>query len=75
MDLYRYTLEALQAMERPEINGLLEQTDVLVDGPFVLEQRSLELKYRGSKNQRLIDMKQTGDGALVLWQDPWEVLF
>ena len=35
---------------------LLAQLDVLVDGPFVLEKRTLELRFRGSSNQRLINV-------------------
>lgn len=37
---------------------LLSYIDVLVDGPFIEEQKSLMLKFRGSKNQRAIDMKR-----------------
>lgn len=33
---------------------ILENTDILVDGPFILEQRDLNLKFRGSSNQRLL---------------------
>lgn len=69
-----YTLEALRAMEDPAVQGLLREADVLVDGPYLEAQRSLELKFRGSKNQRLIDLKKTGDGPAVLWQDPWDNL-
>ena len=47
---------------------------MLVDGPYLEAQRSLELKFRGSKNQRLIDMGKTGDGPVILWQDPWDNL-
>lgn len=36
---------------------LLSYIDVLVDGPFVLEKKDLMLKFRGSSNQRVIDMK------------------
>ena len=35
---------------------MLRQCDVLVDGPFVQEQRDLSLRFRGSRNQRLIDV-------------------
>ena len=38
---------------------LLSMIDILVDGPFVQEKKNLMLKFRGSENQRLIDMKKT----------------
>ena len=50
---------------------LLEQLDVLVDSPFILAQRDLHLRFRGSRNQRLIDIPRTlASGALTLWSDP-----
>ena len=52
-----YTLE--QLLQRRD--ELLEYVDVLVDGPFMLEQRSLNLKWRGSRNQRIIEM-ENADG-------------
>ena len=70
-----YTLEELRTLGDVHILALLEEIDVLVDGKFVKEERSLELKFRGSKNQRLIDMKKTGVGDVVLWKDPWELAF
>lgn len=46
--------------------------DVLVDGPFVQEKKNLSLRFRGSENQRLIDMPATLErGEIVLWQD-WQ---
>ena len=46
---------------------MLDDIDVLVDGPFVLSERSLELRFRGSRNQRVIDMKRTREtGAVAL---------
>ena len=46
--------------------------DVLVDGPFVLEKKDLMLRFRGSSNQRLIDVKASlRSGKTVLWND-WQ---
>lgn len=51
---------------------LLRGLDVLVDGPFVAEQKDLSLSFRGSRNQRLIDMPKTLEkGQVVLWHD-WQ---
>ncbi|MDD6317898.1 MAG: anaerobic ribonucleoside-triphosphate reductase activating protein [Succinatimonas hippei] len=43
----------------PKRKELLTLLDVLVDGPFVLEKKSLELDFRGSSNQRIIDVKKS----------------
>lgn len=46
--------------------------DVLVDGPFVLSRKNLSLRFRGSDNQRLIDVSESlKRGETVLWQD-WQ---
>ena len=46
---------------------ILDSIDVLVDGPFILEQKNICLKFRGSENQRIIDMKATREtGEVVL---------
>ena len=46
--------------------------DVLVDGPFVEAKKNLSLRFRGSENQRLIDVPASlASGAIVLWQD-WQ---
>lgn len=48
-----------------------EYVDVLVDGPFIQEQKNLMLAYRGSENQRVIDVqKSLVSGEVVLWKDP-----
>lgn len=67
------TLEKLneRAKDDPALAALLAETDVLVDGPFILAQRSLELDFCGSKNQRLIDMNETRrQSRIVLWTPP-----
>ena len=52
-----YTLEQLLSPEAPAgSRELLALCDVLVDGPFLLEHRNLELPYRGSDNQRVLDL-------------------
>ncbi len=40
-------------------DDLLNMIDVLVDGKYIDELRDISLKYRGSSNQRIIDLKQT----------------
>ena len=52
-----YTWEELLETREPARIALVETCDVLVDGPFVLDQRTLELPFRGSRNQRLIDVR------------------
>ena len=50
----------------------LSYLDVLVDGPFVEAQKNLTLRFRGSANQRLIDVpKSLKSGTVVLWED-WQ---
>ena len=50
--------------------ALLEELDVLVDGPFLLEQKSLSLRFRGSENQRLIHVPPSLErGEVVLWDE------
>lgn len=54
-----YKYEELLEKNDPEINELLSLTDVLIDGKFIEAEKNLELLFRGSENQRLIDMNKT----------------
>ncbi len=64
-----YTIEKLMAdfETHPEYRELLEQCDWLVDGPFIEEEMSLMLHFRGSRNQRILDVaKSLQEGKAVL---------
>lgn len=53
-----YTLEELKAFRNTDINNFLKEIDVLVDGPFILSLRDLSLQWRGSSNQRIINLNE-----------------
>ena len=55
----RKTMEELRAMEDDGVNELLDNIDVLVDGEYRESERDLTLRFRGSRNQRVIDMRAT----------------
>lgn len=65
---YTYETDLLKWISegRNEIKELLDLIDVLVDGEFVEEKKNLRLKFRGSENQRLIDVKKSMDGTTQL---------
>lgn len=68
---YDYEKDLLQwiADGRLEVKELLEQLDVLVDGEFVEEKKNLRLPFRGSGNQRLIDVKASlAAGRVILME-------
>ena len=54
-----YTLEELKERHDSATDELLDLIDVLVDGKYMEDKRNLTLLYRGSENQRLIDMRKT----------------
>lgn len=71
-----FTFENLKEMAatRPGIAEILETVDILIDGPFIISQRDFSLAYRGSTNQRLIDLRETahtGVPVILNWdRDP-----
>lgn len=72
-----YTFEELYKDTRPEIWELLSLCHILVDGPFVLAQRDITLPFRGSANQRILDLPASmAAGHAVLctasrWTGEW----
>ena len=64
-----YTFEEILALGEKQ-RELLECLDVLVDGKFLIEEKSLSLRFRGSKNQRLVDVKKSLEaGEVILWDN------
>ncbi|MBQ8965326.1 anaerobic ribonucleoside-triphosphate reductase activating protein [Ruminococcus sp.] len=75
LDLISYTgftfEQLLEKSEKePECMALLEQLDYLVDGRFEEDKRSLELKFRGSSNQRFIDVQRSLKEGSAVEIDP-----
>jgi len=65
-----YTFEAL-LNGTPEQRQLLETIDVLIDGPYLESERSLELNFRGSRNQRVLNVPASlKEGSAVLETSP-----
>jgi anaerobic ribonucleoside-triphosphate reductase activating protein len=60
-----FTYEQLAA--RADLRPLLSAINVLVDGPFIEAQRDISLLFRGSSNQRLIDLRRSTPAAPIPW--------
>ncbi|QAY71587.1 anaerobic ribonucleoside-triphosphate reductase activating protein [Xylanimonas protaetiae] len=63
-----FTFEQLTTAGHPQQQALLEQVDVLVDGPFRQDRKDLTLRFRGSTNQRVLDVPASfAAGEAVAW--------
>ena len=61
-----YTWEEIE--QDPVLLDVVRELDVLVDGPFIQAERDITLRFRGSRNQRLIDVPRTlATGTITLW--------
>lgn len=71
-DIWLYTgyVYGKNIRHTPYTKWILAGVDVLVDGPFIEEEKDITLRFRGSRNQRVIDMKKTtrNGGGVVLWE-------
>lgn len=57
-----------EILQDPDKKALLEICDVLVDGPFIIALRDMRLHFRGSSNQRIIDIQESlKQGKIVLY--------
>lgn len=72
-----FTIEEITGKSSPKSRSFTEHSiemlkliDILVDGPFIEEKKNIMLKFRGSENQRVIDIKKTVEnGEIVLYLD------
>ena len=68
-DIWCFTGFVYESLIHEDQRALLEQIDVLVDGPFIQELHDPDLLFRGSSNQRLIDVQASlYAGKTVLWK-------
>lgn len=61
-----YTFEQLQTMG-DDTMALLKQCDILVDGPYIESMRDLSLRFRGSRNQRVLDIPASLKTGSPIW--------
>lgn len=71
-DIWLYTGFTIEQLyQRKELAELLSLVDVIVDGPFIESLRDTSLLFRGSSNQRLIDMHRSTPDRIAEWQPEW----
>jgi len=66
-----FTYEELIESKDDGVKALLSVSDILIDGKYIHKLRSIELAFRGSSNQQIIDLAKTRKkGEIVLWNKP-----
>lgn len=69
-----FTFEELKQNKDKSIAELLKYVDVIVDGQYIQELSSTELRFKGSSNQRIIDVKQSIESnKVVLWEEEEDI--
>jgi len=65
-----FTYEELLEMKDSGVTALLSACDILIDGKYIHKLRDTKLQFRGSSNQRIIDVSATQkSGQIVLWSE------
>lgn len=65
--IYIWSGYVFEKLVSSEVQKILSRIDYLIDGPYIQEQRDITLHMRGSRNQRVIDMKETiKQGKVIL---------
>ncbi len=71
---FRYTTEFEQLLELSDPfaeKKLLGQLDLLVDGPFIMAEKNIELRFRGSANQRVLDVPKSLEANEAVWAEQY----
>ena len=69
-ELYENLLDSRSQYSCKETQEILSLVDILVDGPFEQDKHDITLRFKGSSNQRIIDLAKTrAEGELRLWED------
>lgn len=67
---YTLTIDDICGEASNKVRRLAQICDVVVDGPFFKDERDITLKFRGSRNQRLIDIKKSRAAhEIILWEE------
>ena len=69
--LLRYTFEELLGLPDPSVKKLLSQLDLLVDGRFIEAERNIELRFRGSENERVLDVPRSLAEQAPVWAEQY----
>lgn len=69
-DVYEDLIDGMSLRNTEVTDRVLACIDILVDGPYIEEEHDITLRFKGSRNQRIIDMNETrAAGELRLWVD------
>ena len=64
-----YTFEELLMQDDAAVLKLLSLANILIDGPFILEKRSLNLSFRGSSNQRILNLEESLKQGMAVFEN------
>lgn len=64
-----FTWEEILRQNNPDVLALISFADILIDGPFLMQKRNLALRFRGSENQRILNVSQSLAAGKATWTE------